>query len=73
MVLLALIRRAGRVVAFPLGLAFFFGYGFLQGPQGPDSYGLVIPFYGLALSLAALLAEVPAFFIRRFRAPGGLG
>lgn len=67
MVPLALIRRAGRITFFLLGIAFYFGSGLLQGRQGPDSYGLIIPFYGLALSLAAALAEVPALFIRRWR------
>ena len=67
MVPLAFIRRAGRIAFFLLGIALFFGIGFLQGPQGPDSYGLIIPFYGLALSLAAVLAELPAIFIRRLR------
>ena len=55
---LLLIRPVGRLVFFILGLVFFLGIGFVMNLGGPDSPGLIIPFWGLCLSLAALLAEL---------------
>ena len=55
------IKRVGRIVFFVLGLIFAFGIGFLMELGGPDSPGLAIPFFGVALSLAALLGEAGAW------------
>lgn len=62
---LALVRRSGRIVIFLIGIAFFVGIVSLLGSS--DSYGLVVPFWGLAFSLACVIAELPAHFIRRLR------
>ena len=59
--LMVSIRRGGRIVFFLLGLIFAFGIGYVMELGGPDNPGLVIPFFGLALSLSAALAELTAF------------
>jgi hypothetical protein len=64
---LAIIRRAGRIVFFLIGVLFFLAVTLSMGPQGPHSLTPYIPFLGLALSLACVLAELPAFFIHRMR------
>jgi hypothetical protein len=72
---LALIRPVGRLVFFILGLAFFAGIGFVMNLGGPDSPSLIIPFWGLCLSVAALLAELLSRaikLVRRRRLAGGL-
>ncbi len=51
------IRRAGRAAFFALGLVFAFGIGTVMQLGGPDSPALVIPMFGLAVSVSAVLAE----------------
>jgi hypothetical protein len=68
------IRRGGRIAFFLLGLIFGFGIGYVMELGGPDSPGLIIPFFGFALSLSAMLAELIAFAwqaVRRRRAVHG--
>ena len=55
--LMLLVRPVARIVFFLMGLTFFFGIGFVMNLGGPDSPGLIIPFFGLALSAGALLSE----------------
>jgi hypothetical protein len=55
--LLLLVGPVARLVFLLLGLAFFVGIGFVMDLGGPDSPGLLIPFFGLVLSAGAILAE----------------
>jgi hypothetical protein len=55
--LLLLIRPVGRLVFFIIGLIFFVGIEFGMELGGPDSPALILPFVGLCVSLAAVLAE----------------
>lgn len=66
-VLLTAIRPGGRLAFFLLGLAFFFAADAFMDLGGPDSPGLVLPFFGLALSAAALIAEAAARLFRAAR------
>src|SRR3954466_4257844 len=65
--LMTWIRPAGRLVFGLLGLAFCFGIGWVMELGGPDSPGLIIPFYGLAVAVAALIAEGLARLARAVR------
>jgi hypothetical protein len=55
--LLLLVGPVARLVFFLLGLAFCLGIGFVMDLGGPDSPGLIIPFFGLVLSAGAIIAE----------------
>jgi hypothetical protein len=55
--LLLLVRPAGRLAFFLLGLIIAFGIGFVMSLGGPDSPALIIPFFALCVSLAAAVAE----------------
>ena len=66
-VALAFVPRGFRLTIMVLGLIFGFGIGSVMELGGPDSPYLVLPFYGLAVALGALLAEPLAFLVRRNR------
>ncbi|MBV9930829.1 MAG: hypothetical protein JO013_07775 [Alphaproteobacteria bacterium] len=55
--LLLAARPLARLVAFAGGLIFFLAALFLFPASGPDNPLLMIPFFGLPLSVAAMLAE----------------
>lgn len=55
--LLLAARPPARILAFAGGLIFFVGALFLFPESGPDNPLLMIPFFGLPLSVAAVLAE----------------
>ncbi|HEX9931983.1 MAG TPA: hypothetical protein VGB08_04000 [Allosphingosinicella sp.] len=65
--LLLLVRPVGRLAFFVLGLIFFAGIGSVMTLGGPDSPGLIIPFFGLCLSLAAAIAEAVVRIARAAR------
>ena len=71
--LLLLVRPLARLVFFLLGLLFFFAVNAFGGISGPDNPLLVLPFIGLALSLAAMLAELVVRIGRYLRRGGGGG
>jgi hypothetical protein len=50
-----------------LALIFGFGIGYVMDLGGPDSPGLLLPFFGFAFALGALLAEGMAWILRRIR------
>ena len=56
--LLALIRPAGRLTFFILGVLWFFGTGLLPYSGGPHNPLLLLPFVGLCVAVAAVLAEL---------------
>lgn len=58
--LMLIVRPVARLVFFILGLVFCFGIGAVMELGGPDSPGLIIPFFGLCLAIAAMLAEAVA-------------
>ena len=62
MVLLLLVRPTGRLVFGILGLLFGLGTEFLMDLGGPHSPGNIIPELGVALAVAALMAQVVAGF-----------
>ena len=66
---LAFIPRAFRLTILVLGLIFGFGISSVMDLGGPDSPGLLYPFYGMAIALGALLAEGLALVISRVRRP----
>ena len=69
-VLLLWIRPAGRLAFFLIGLVFLFAANALMDLGGPDSPALIIPFLGLAVSVAAAIAEAAvrlARAVRRYR------
>jgi len=55
--LLLAARPLARMLAFAGGLLFFVATLFLSPATGPDNPLLIIPFFGLPLSVAAMLAE----------------
>lgn len=57
-VLMLLARPGGRLTFYLLGIAFAYAAPLAIGPQGPDSFLLVIPLYGILVSFAAALAEL---------------
>lgn len=63
--------RGFRVMIFVLSLSFGFGIGAVVELGGPDSPGLLLPFFGFAVAVGTLVAELTAFLIesakRRYR------
>jgi hypothetical protein len=62
--LLLAVRPFARILAFAGGLIFFVAALFLWPASGPDNPLLMIPFFGLPLSLAAVLAEAVLRVVR---------
>jgi hypothetical protein len=65
--LLLPVRPVARLVFFLLGLVFFAGIGSVTELGGPDSPGLILPFWGLCLSVAAAIAEAATRIFRAGR------
>ena len=65
--LLALIRPAGRLVFFAAGLVFMFAANDLVTPSGPDNPMLVLPVIGLIVAADAAFAELILRCVRLVR------
>lgn len=55
---LVFVGRTTRLAFFAIGLAVGFGIQFVMDLGGPDSPALIIPFFGFALSVGAVIAEL---------------
>jgi hypothetical protein len=70
--LLVLVRPLARLIFAVLGLIFFFAVDRYADLGGPDSPGLILPFLGLLLIPAALIAEALSRFLRLAKRKGWL-
>ncbi|HEY0314354.1 MAG TPA: hypothetical protein VGC56_17910 [Allosphingosinicella sp.] len=71
--LLLLVKPIARILAFAAGLLFFAGALFVP-VSGADNPMVMLPFFGLPLSVAAVLAEAvlrAARLVRKRRSAGG--